>query len=158
MAQAQPGRPEAAAAIWSWRPAGAASHPATGPIRLRGALQATAGLTVAGALAWFGHRTPAVVVGAIASVIGLSALVSPLGVFAAIEHAFTVLGTWFGKALTWLVLPMIFYAFFVPFGALFRRGRRDSMRRYFDRETPTYWTTRGTRDARSGSPSHERQY
>jgi hypothetical protein len=78
----------------------------------------------------------------IAGVIGLCALVSPLGLYAAIERSFAALGRWTGRALTWLLLPIAFYAFFVPFRALFRRGRRDSMRRYFDAESPSYWSLR----------------
>lgn len=158
MAAEYAGKPEAAAAIWVWRPAPPPPLPATRRVRVRGALQAAVGLSVAGALAWYGHRTPALVVGTVASVIALAALLSPLGLFAAIEHAFTVLAGWIGKGLTWLLLPLIFYTFFVPFSALFRRGRRDSMRRYFDRDAASYWTVRGTVDGRTASASHERQY
>ena len=158
MAEEFAGRPEAAAEIWVWRPAPPPPPPATGRVRIRGALQAAVGLSVAGTLAWFGHRTPALVIGSVASVIGLSAMLSPLGLFAAIEHAFTVLAGWIGKALTWVLLPLIFYVFFVPFSALFRRGRRDAMRRFFDREATSYWTVRGAAGGRTASASHERQY
>lgn len=158
MTQARAGRPEAAAVIWSWRPAGPSPRPATGPIRVRGAVQAAVGLAVAGGLAWLGRHTPAIVVASVASAIGLAAIASPLGVFAAIERAFAALAVRVGQALTWILLPVIFYLFFVPFGLLFRRGRRDAMRRYFDREAPTYWTTRGAPGTRAGSTSHERPY
>lgn len=157
MTEEQAGRPQAAAAIWSWRPAPPA-RPATAPVRLRGGLQAAVGLAVAGALAWFGYRTPAAIVATVASTIGLAALLSPLGLFAAIEHAFAALGGWIGKALTWLLLPVVFYLFFVPFGALFRRGRRDAMQRFFDAEAETYWTSREARASHTASASHERQY
>jgi hypothetical protein len=152
------GRPEAAAAIWSWRPAPPPPRPAPGPIRVRGVLQASVGLAVAGGLAWLGYLLPAIVVGSVASTIALAALLSPLGLFAALEHAFVALGVWIGKAMTWLLLPAIFYGFFVPFGVLFRRGRRDSMRRFFDAEAASYWTPRDARAAHTASASHERQY
>jgi len=152
------GRPEAAAVIWTWRPAAPAPRPAAGPIRLRGLLQAAVGLAVAGGLAWLGQRAPALVVASVAGAIALAALLSPLGLFAAIEHAFTVLGGWIGKALTWMLLPVVFYVFFVPFGLLFRRGHRDSMQRFLDPEATSYWTQREARTKRSGSASHERQY
>lgn len=158
MTRATAGRPEAAAAIWTWRPAGPSPAPETGGIRLRGALQAGAGLAVAGLLAWLGHRTPAIVVGSVASAIGLAALVSPLGLFAAIERVFAALAVRIGQALTWTLLPAIFYLFFAPFGLLFRRGRRDSMRRFFDREAASYWTVRGERGGHTASASHERPY
>jgi hypothetical protein len=158
MAEEFAGRPAAAAEIWIWRPAPPPPRPPTGPVRLRGAIQAGVGLAVAGTLAWFGYRTPAIVVGCVAGTIGLAALLSPLGLFAAIEHAFSVLAGWIGTGLTWLLLPLIFYVFFVPFSALFRRGRRDAMRRFFDRDAASYWTVRGSSDGRSASASHERQY
>ena len=124
----------------------------------RGALQAGAGLAVAGGLAWLGHRTPAIVVGSVASAIGLAALVSPLGLFAAIERVFAALAVRIGQALTWTLLPAIFYLFFAPFGLLFRRGRRDSMRRFFDRDATSYWTVRGERGGHTASAPHERPY
>ena len=158
MSEAQPGRPEASAVIWTWRPPTAAPKPPMGPVRLRGVLQAAVGLAVAGGLAWLGQRTPARVVATVAATIALAALLSPLGLFAAIERAFTALGGWIGKALTWVLLPIVFYVFFVPFGLLFRRGRRDSMQRFFDPAATTYWTQRETRTRRSGSASHERQF
>jgi hypothetical protein len=158
MAEEFAGRPEAAAEIWTWRSAPPPPRPAAGPVRVRGAVQAVVGLAVGGTLAWFGYRTPAIVVASIATTIGLAALLSPLGVFAAIERAFGVLAVWVGTGLTWLLLPLIFYSFFVPFGALFRRGRRDAMRRFLDPEAGSYWTVRGGRDSHTASASHERQY
>lgn len=158
MTHATAGRPEAAAAIWSWRPAPPSPRPATGPIRLRGALQAAVGLAVAGGFAWLGHRTPALVVGAIASFVLLAALASPLGLFAAIERMVAALGVRIGQALTWILLPAIFYGFFVPFGLLFRRGRRDSMRRFFEPGAASYWSVRGERGTHAASASHERPY
>jgi hypothetical protein len=158
MAEQYAGRPEAAAAIWVWRAAPPAPKPATGRTRVRGVLQASVGLAVAGTLLWLGHATAATVVASVACAIGLAALLSPLGLFAAIERAFTTLGGWIGTALTWILLPFVFYVFFVPFGALFRRGRRDSMQRFFDPDATTYWTPRGTRSGRTASSSHERHY
>ncbi len=153
------GRAEAAALVWQWQSSGsAASRPDARPVRLRGALQASAGLAVAAGFAWWGFRTPAAVVGSIACIIGLAALVSPFGVFAAIERSFAALGGWVGTALTWIVLPAIFYLFFTPFSLLFRRGRRDSMKRRFDAGAMSYWTSREHRSATTASASHDRPY
>jgi hypothetical protein len=116
------------------------------------------GLAVAAGFAWWGYRTPALIVGTIACAIGLAALASPLGVFAAIERAFAALGRWVGGALAWLILPLIFYLFFTPFSLLFRRGRRDSMKRHLDAEAVSYWTTRERRSVTTASKSHDRQY
>jgi hypothetical protein len=153
------GRAEAAATVWKWQSSGAAaSRPDARPLRVRGSLQAGAGLAVAAGLAWWGFRTPAAIVGGIACAIGLAALASPFGAFAAIERVFATLGRWVGGALTWILLPLIFYLFFAPFSVLFRRGRRDSMKRHFDADAASYWTSRTSRSTTTASASHERPY
>jgi hypothetical protein len=158
MAQLRPGRPEAAAAIWDRGGPRVASEPAhgAGRVRLRGALQAAVALGVAGAFQYFGRETIALVVACIGSFIGLAALLSPLGLFAAIERGFAALGLQVGRALTWLILPVIFYAFFAPFHWLFRRGRRDAMTRFYEPQAATYWSSRER--GRAGSTHHDRQY
>ena len=159
MAQLRAGRPEAAAAIWDRagrRSSAGSDAPAANRVRLRGVLQALVGLAVAGAFYFYGHATVATVVGSIASFIGLAALLSPLGLFAAIEHGFAALGNWVGRGLTWLILPIIFYVFFAPFHFLFRRGRHDAMKRFYEPDAPTYWSSRER--GRAGSTHHERQY
>jgi hypothetical protein len=145
--------------VWTWQPSAATpSRPDARPLRVRGSLQAGAGLAVAAGLAWWGLRTPALVVGGVACAIGIAALASPLGAFAAIERAFATLGRGVGRALTWSLLPLIFYLFFAPFAVLFRRGRRDSMKRRFDAGAASYWTSRAGGSATTASASHERPY
>jgi hypothetical protein len=39
-------------------------------------------------------------------------------------------------------MTLAFYLIFLPFGLLFRRGRRDSMRRYFEADQESYWQRR----------------
>jgi hypothetical protein len=161
MAQLRPGRPEAAAVIWDWRAGSApAASPAgrslAGRARVRGSLQALVGLGVGSLIYAFGPPTIGLVVLGIASFIGLSALASPLALFAGIERAFAALGNWVGRGLTWLLLPGIFYLFFVPFHALFRRGRRDAMKRFYEPDAASYWSARER--GRAGSTHHERQY
>jgi len=150
------GRPEAAAAIWHWRAAPAEAASAASGRRLRGALQALAGLAVGSVIFAFVSRWAGSVVLTIGSAILLSALLSPDGLYVTIEKAFAALGQWVGRALTWLLLMVIFWLFFVPFGRLFRRGRRDSMTRFYEPEATTYWT--GRQRGRSASLSRERQY
>lgn len=93
--------------------------------------------------------------GSIASVVFLSALLSPTGVYGAIDRAFHALGRWIGHGLTWLLLPPLFYLVFFPFGALFRRGKKDTMNRFFEAERESYWSPhRGQADP----ASYERQF
>ena len=92
----------------------------------------------------------------IAGFILLSALVSPTVVYAGIEKLFDSLGHLLGRAMTWLLMVPLFYLFFLPFGLLFRRGRRDRLRRYSERDAATYWERREGPTA--ASHSRERQY
>ena len=61
-----------------------------------------------------------------------------------------------GRFLTWILLSWIFYGFFLPFGALFRRGRRDSMKRFYEPEALSYWSSCEPREA--GLDFYKRQY
>jgi hypothetical protein len=153
MSEAHRGRPEAAAAIWTWQgSAPTAPAPTAGRVRLRGLAQAAVGAAAGAAILAFASRPLGIVVLSIASAIALAALVSPQGLFAGIERAFAALGHQIGRVLTWILLPAIFYLFFVPFSALFRRGRRDSMKRFFDASAQSYWKLRDDA-ARAGSPA-----
>jgi hypothetical protein len=153
----QAGSPDASAVIWNWRaesqaPASAGSV----PTRTRGVLQALAGGLAGTAIFFFLSQTVAYVVWTLAGVILLSALLSPGGAYALIDRGFLALGNLLGRAMTWIVLPAIFYGFFVPFGLLFRRGARDTMKRFYEPEADTYWTEPDP--SRSGSTGRRNQY
>ena len=155
--QAQPGRAKAAAAIWDWRgersqtPAARPSKP-----RLRGTLQALAGAGIGALIFALLSRIVGTVVMSIATLILLSALLSPAGLYAGIERLFAALGRRVGAALTWIVLPLLFYLVFLPFGMIFRSGRRDPMKRFYEADAESYWSPRKV--GRSGSAFHTRQY
>ena len=59
--------------------------------------------------------------------------------FIFLESILRALGTKVGEAVTWLCLAPVFYLFFLPFGLLFRRGRRDAMQRLLEPNATTYW-------------------
>ncbi len=102
-----------------------------------------------------GARILSAVVLTVTASLLLCALLSPTGIYAAIDRAFQALGRWVGRALSWILLPAIFYLFFFPFGRLFRRGKRDTMKRSFDAEADSYWQPhRGV----SASKSYPRQF
>ncbi len=157
----RPGRPEAAAAVWSWRRAPAAGPAPTrdegaGPARLRGLIQGAVGAGV-GLLV---HHTLSETFGTailiVTSVIFLSAMLSPRVLYAGIERLFVVSGAALSRAVTWISLAIVLYTVFLPFGAIFRRGRRDRMKRYFEPEATTYWTLL---DAERPAPdSYEKLY
>ncbi len=151
----RPGRAEAAAVVLS-READASEQPSAGRLRLRGVLQAAIASAIAGMVFYLGSRTFAMVILGIASLVLLTALTSPAGAFAALDRAFAALGRRLSRLVTWLALVPVFYLFFLPFGQLFRRGRRDQLQRYFESDAATYWEpvdgTRGPSDL------PERQY
>ncbi len=149
------GRPEAAAAIWSWQAPEQPKRPKAARLRWRGAIQAGAGF-VAGSIFWSLQALAlATVALTVASIVLLSALLSPTGLYSAIDRAFHGLGQWIGRGLTWLLLPALFYLVFTPFGMLFRRGKKDTMKRFFESGSETYWSPhRGKPDP----STYERQF
>ena len=152
------GRAEAAMAVWTWREHGSPtrSDSSARAVRLRGAIQGSVGIAIAALVYTFVSHAAGFVIFSIASAITVAALISPTGLFAGIEAAFRATGRALGRLLTWILLSSIFYAFFLPFGALFRRGRRDSMKRFYDPEAPSYWSSREPREA--GLDFYKRQY
>ncbi|UCE86720.1 MAG: hypothetical protein JSU66_03010 [Deltaproteobacteria bacterium] len=127
-----------------------------GRARIRGSIQAAVGITVGVLVYTYGSRPVGSVIATIGTIILLSALLSPTGLYAAIERGFTALGVHLGRFLTWLSMLTLFYLFFLPFGLLFRRGAKDPMRRFYTPDAATYWEDREL--GRRGSSSHERQY
>ena len=158
MSRRRVGRPEAAAAIWDWRgPDGSEAAPGgAGSARLRGALRAALVAAAGLALLLLGFSIPARVVFGVAVLVLLAALLSPSGLYLGLERLFAALGRATGRVLTWVLMTPLFYLFFLPFGLLFRRGRRDRLRRYADPSATTYWEPHEGPTAASGS--QERQY
>lgn len=150
------GRPEAALAIWSWRHDEREPEEEASPARarLRGLIQALAGLTIGGIVFLFVSQAVSYFIFSLAALVFLAAVISPLGLFAGIERAFAAFGRVVGRLLAGLLLPMIFYGIFLPFGLLFRRGSRDSMKRFYEIDAPSYWTHREPRTA----DSYRRQF
>jgi hypothetical protein len=136
----QGGRPEAAEVIWRWRePTLQASGQGASKARIAGTIQGFIGAGVAVAIYLLWSHTIGTIVFSISAATLLSALVSPLGLYRIIDGVFRSLGTYTGRMLTWLTLVPMFYLFFLPFGLLFRRGRRDRMKRFFEPNEASYW-------------------
>ncbi len=138
------GRPEAAAVIWDWQATEPPPGSSTAGLRLRGTIQATVGAGAGVVFLSLDARILAAVALTIAAGLLASALISPGGLYSAIDRAFRALGHQVGRALSWLLLPAVFYLVFWPFGRLFRRGKRDTMKRSFDPEAESYWSPHRT--------------
>jgi hypothetical protein len=154
MLQHRPGRPEAAGAVWRWQDeAESSEEEAPGALRRRGAVRAVVAGIVGALVLVFLWRTPGLVILGIAGVLLLAALLSPSGVYATIERGIDALARRTGIALGWVLLVPVFYLFFLPFGLVMRRGRRDRMQRRFEAEASTYWEPRG-----ADPPNRQRLY
>lgn len=156
----RPGRPAAADAIWSWKksernPGGSARRVAA-HARREGVIRAVVGALIGTLIFLFWHRTVAWVVWGIASVTFLAALASPTGAYRWIQTAVSHLAQWIGSFLSWLLLPVFFYVFCLPFGLLARRGRKDRLERWFDSSLPSYWKRRN--DPERTASFYERQF
>src|SRR5262249_52447374 len=148
----------AASVCWAWRAARPKEEVVTQRARrarLRGAAEGIAGGAIGALLLSGGHRAGLVVIG-VAGLVVVAAVRSPLGAYATIERGLVALGRRVGMALTWVLMPAVFYLVFLPFGAAFRRGARDPMRRAFDRDVATYWKDRAADP--TAADSRSRQY
>lgn len=150
------GRAEAADAIWVDRHS-ARAEPVASAARNRivGVLQALATATLGSLLFVFWSQIAGSVALCVGAVILISALTSPTGLYVGVQRLFAAFGYQTKRALTWLLLVPLFYLFFVPFGALMRRGRRDRMKRYLEPDAETYWEPHPTVDSMQ---RHQRQY
>lgn len=143
MVQLSAGRAEAAAAIWS--PQGTpvrARAQSNARVRRRGALRAALMVAIGTLLYFFWSQIMAYVVFSLAAIVLAAALLSPRGLYAGMERLTEALGRVTGRALSFVSLSIIFYAVFLPFGALTRRGRRDPMKRFYEPDASTYWVQR----------------
>ena len=140
------GRPEAARAVWVWRSEVPAVDP-TPRLRRTGILRGVFALLVASAFFLFAHLVLALVVATIGLVTLAAALVSPRRGYGAIHRFGECLGVWIGRAIGFVLLPLLFFLVITPLALVFRLQGRDTLGRRARRAT--YWTTRddGPRDA-----------
>jgi hypothetical protein len=154
------GDPRAADAIWNWRDArgGQAGHApdAAAHAQREGTIRAIVGAVIGVVIFLFWHRPLAWVVWSIAALTFGAAVLSPVGIYRWIQVGVNRLAEWVSSILTWLVLPIFFFVFCFPFGAVARRGRNDRLERWFDRGLPSYWKRRKDHDRNAAF--YERQF
>ncbi len=149
------------AVVWQWRrdPAAEARARAgaTRGARVRGAIQGSVGLVVALLVAFVFHRpTLASVIASIAAVVTLIALLSPLGGFRLLTAGVEKLGRGIGLLVTWILMPLIFYLFFLPVGLYLRARGKLGITHGADPKLSTYWIS--TEAHPSGPETYERQF
>ena len=137
-------RAEASSVAWSWRDRAAGEAAVrvreAAANRRKGLIGGAIGLAIA-ALIYFVFDRPvaAVVVAAIAVLIALLALASPLGLYKGLTRVLDRFAHIVGSALTWVLMPILFYLVFLPIGFLLRARGKLAIAKSADPRMPTYW-------------------
>jgi hypothetical protein len=142
MPEVNRGTEDASATIWNCQDSQITTSGSTASaLRLKGCLQCIAAGVVSALFFYFGFIMMSYIAAGLGSLFFLTALLSPTGIFAVLNRGSRKLGYWLGSAIKWLIMPLIYYGIFLPFGKLFRRGRRDVLKRYYELDASTYWST-----------------
>ncbi|HEY0781544.1 MAG TPA: hypothetical protein VGE98_03750 [Thermoanaerobaculia bacterium] len=139
--------PETAAApssvAWRWREAAADEAAArareAAAARRQGLLGGAIGLAVAGALLYFGREKTGGFVAGVAVAIALLALVAPLTHYRHLISLFDRFAHLVGTAITWVLMTLLFFLVFLPFGLLLRARGRLRVSRRPDPGRVSYW-------------------
>jgi len=125
--------------------------------RKRGLLGGVIGLTVA-AVFYFLLKRPvaAAVVAAIALLFTLLALLAPLTAYKSVTRALDRFAHAVGTAVTWVLLTVMYYLFFVPLGWFLRVRGKLAITRSFDPGLKSYWTS--LEDRARTPESYRRQF
>jgi hypothetical protein len=146
-------RERVAAAVWRRREEGPGGGPealaAAVIARRQGAIRAGIGLVAAAVIYVLWNPVAAVVVAGIAGLSLILALASPLGAYARIDRWMAGFAHVVGTAVTWLLMPVMFYLVFLPVGLVLRSVGRLRLIRSLDPEAASYWIVR-TEDRRDG--------
>jgi hypothetical protein len=141
-----PLKAEPSSVAWNWfaREAREREAPAreAAANRRKGVLGGLIGLVAAQVVFLsFGRPVPALVVAAIAVVILLIALISPLNLYKKLARGLDRFGHAVGSGVTWVLMTLLYYLVFLPLGSLMRARRKLAISRGADPRLPTYWTS-----------------
>jgi hypothetical protein len=126
-------------AVWPWAGGSAPKQAGGANVRRRALSRFALATAPALLLGWVLHAwIMALVVQAVASVLGLSGVLLPR-FFEFLDRLMARFGTAVGQGLTWLLLVPFFYAFFTPTRLILRLRGRDPLNRGFPSGEPTYW-------------------
>jgi hypothetical protein len=149
---------EPSAVIWNWRPeddAGARAR-ASAAARKRGLLGLVVGLAVAALLHHFRPAAGFVAgsVAGIALLFFLLAVAAPLTLYPQVMALLDRFGHLVGTAVTWVLMTVLYFVFFLPVGLLLRAGGKLGITTRPDRGLPSYWSAA---DERQRAPAAYRK-
>jgi len=152
---------QASSVAWNWRDravqAEAARAREAASNRTKGLIGGAVGLGVAALLYLVFHKpTVAGVVAAIAVVIALTALASPLGAYKTLSRWLDRFAHAVGSAVTWVLMTVLFYLVFLPAGLFLRR--KLAIPRGADRRLPSYWIATEERERARTPESYRKQF
>lgn len=141
---------QASSIAWNWRDRSSGAAAARGreaaANRRRGVIGGAVGLAVAALVYFYFHRpVAAAVIAAIALVIALLALASPLGAYKGLTRVLDRFAHAVGATVTWVLMTVLFYLVFLPVGLVLRSRGRLGITRGPDRRLPTYWKSTAER-------------
>lgn len=143
----RPGRPEAAAVCFEWQADLEAAREEEKPseaaaARKRGLTQVVITASLAGLLYFFLSEDAGTIVAGIACVLLVASMAFPLSVYAAIEGVVSRIALGLQRGVTWFLMGAIFFCIFFPFSMMFRKGRKDKLKRWMEPEFDSYWNDR----------------
>jgi hypothetical protein len=154
---------QAASIAWNWRgrdadKAAALAREAAAN-RRKGLIGGAVGLAFAALLHFGVHKErSAMVVAAIAVLVALLALASPLGGYKVLIRWLDVFAHAVGAAVTWILMTILFYLVFLPAGLILRAQRKLGVSKHADKSLPTYWIATQERERARTLESYKQQF
>lgn len=140
-----PERRDPSSVVWDWRrraggaDAAVARAREAAAARRRGLIGGAVGLTVAVLLYFFWRPAPAYVVAGVSVLLTLLALAAPLTAYKTVTGWIDRFAHGVATAVTWVLMTVLYYLFFLPVGLLLRARRRLHITRGAEPGLPSYW-------------------
>ncbi len=152
---------QASSVAWNWRGRAAQGEAArareASANRTKGLIGGTVGIAVAALLYFVFHKVrTAEGIAAIAVLIALTALASPLGAYKTLSRWLDRFAHAVGAAVTWVLMVVLFYVVFLPAGLFLRR--KLAITKGADRRLPTYWIATEERERARTPESYRKQF
>ena len=148
--------------VWPWRRAeeerAGEEERQRQSARWQGLFRGLVGLSAAALIWWLWGPLPAAVVATIACGIAALALVSPTGAYRRLDRWVMRFARGVGWAVTWVLMPLLYWLTFLPLGAFLRlRGSLRLERRPVP-DLESYWIARQDRGDRTSGKASEDRY
>jgi VIT1/CCC1 family predicted Fe2+/Mn2+ transporter len=154
---------QASSVAWNWRDRAAKAETArvreAAANRVKGLIGGAIGLAVAALLYFVFHKEKtAGVIAAIAVVVALTALASPLGAYKTLSRWLDRFAHAVGAAVTWVLMTVLFYLVFLPAGLFLRTRGKLAVTKGADRRLPSYWIATEERERARALESYRKQF